>query len=118
MSHHEYGKMHGESEEMGGKGLAGGCLSHHGQGLGHGGMGFPGQVCPGLWAFMTMRKWSRMMPGMEMMGMGQGMMGGMAPWRRFMSSDEKVARLEEYLKQLQMEEKGVQEKIEALKKKE
>jgi len=60
-----------------------------------------------------------MMPGMGMMGMmgmGQGMKGGMAPWRRFISVEEKVAMLEEYLKQLQMEEKGVQEKIDLLKK--
>lgn len=52
-----------------------------------------------------------MMPGM---GMGKSM--GMAPWRRFMSSEEKISRLEEYLKQLQMEEKAVQEKIDHIKK--
>ncbi len=58
--------------------------------------------------------------GMMGFGMGGGMggmgMGGMAPWRRFMSSEERTARLEQYLKQLQAEEKAVQERIDELKK--
>jgi hypothetical protein len=54
-----------------------------------------------------------MMGGRWGMG-GPGMMGGVAPWRHFVSSEEKISKLEEYLKQLQQEEKGVQEKIEHL----
>ena len=63
-----------------------------------------------------MRHMGMMGPGM---GMG-GMMGGMtrmAAWRRFVSREEVTARLEEYLKQLQTEEKAVSERIEELKKK-
>ena len=41
----------------------------------------------------------------------------MAAWRRFVSREEVTARLEEYLKQLQTEEKAVSERIEELKKK-
>lgn len=54
--------------------------------------------------------------GMHMPGMMRGMwmMGGAAPWRRYITAEEKIAMLEEYLKQLQQEEKGVQEKIEWL----
>ncbi len=62
-----------------------------------------------------------MLGGMGMMGrhmgMGGGMgMGGMDPWRRFISNEERVTRLQEYLKQLQSEEKAVQERIDELKK--
>ena len=54
---------------------------------------------------------------MGRMGMMAGFgMAGMAPWRRFVSREEIIARMEEYLKQLQMEEKAVQERIEAIKK--
>ena len=56
-----------------------------------------------------------MMGRMGMMG-GPGM-SGVAPWRRFVSREEVTARLEEYLKQLQTEEKAVSERIEELKKK-
>jgi hypothetical protein len=65
-----------------------------------------------------------MMPGMGMMGgmgmkpMGMGACGhgemgegGMAPWRKFMSSDEKIEKLQKYLDELEKEEKAVQEKI-------
>ena len=54
-----------------------------------------------------------MMPGMCMHGMGMGMGGmmGKHTWRRFMTKEEKIMKMEEYLKQLQMEEKGVMEKI-------
>jgi hypothetical protein len=57
---------------------------------------------------------------MGMMGK-MGMMGGfgipgMAPWRHFVSRDEIITRMEEYLKQLQMEEKAIQERIESLRK--
>ena len=57
-----------------------------------------------------------MMPGMGMgMGMHMGMMSkGM--WRKFMTKEEKMAMMEEYLKQLQMEEKGVMEKLDMMKK--
>lgn len=60
------------------------------------------------------------MPRMEMMGR-MGMMGGfgmagMAPWRHFVSREEIIGKLDEYLKQLQMEEKAVSERIEAIKK--
>ncbi len=60
-----------------------------------------------------------MMGGMGMMrqGMGGMGMGGMAPWRHFVSREERAVRLEQYLKQLQAEEKAVQEHIEELKKK-
>jgi len=85
-------------------------------------MGHSGCGCSGPGAFKGLKKWRRMMHGMGMMpgmmGMGHGMGPGMAPWRRFMSAEEKIAMLENYLKQLQMEEKGVQEKIDLLKKKE
>jgi hypothetical protein len=55
-----------------------------------------------------------MMGRMGMMG-GPGMVG-VAPWRRFISRAEIIARLEEYLKQIQLEEKAVQERTEAIKK--
>jgi hypothetical protein len=67
-----------------------------------------------------------MMRHMGMTGPGMGMRGMMertagmphvAPWRRFVSRAEIAARLEEYLKQLQAEEKAVSERIEVLKKK-
>lgn len=89
-----------------------GCGGHGHGGMGWGGMPHPGCNCP----------WHRM--GMGGMGMGRmGMMdgprmSGMAPWRRFVSREEILACLEEYLKQLQMEEKAVQERIETLKKRE
>jgi hypothetical protein len=54
-----------------------------------------------------------MMGGRWMMG-SPWMKGGIAPWRRYITAEEKIAMLEEYLKQLQEEEKGVQEKIEHL----
>ena len=43
--------------------------------------------------------------------------GGMGFHRRFISQEEIVSRLEEYLKQLQAEAKGVEERIAELKKK-
>ena len=49
------------------------------------------------------------------MGMGAGMSMGFG--RRFISREEIIARLEEYLKQLQSEAKGVEEHISELKKK-
>jgi hypothetical protein len=54
--------------------------------------------------------------GMRWPGMMRGMwmMGGAAPWRRYITAEEKIAMLEDYLKQIQQEEKGVQEKIEWL----
>jgi len=36
-------------------------------------------------------------------------------WRKFMTKDEKITKMEEYLKQLQMEEKGVMEKLAMMK---
>jgi hypothetical protein len=64
-----------------------------------------------------------MMGGSAPMGMmgRMGMMGGfgisgIAPWRRFVSRDEIIARLDEYLKQLQAEETAVKERIDAIKK--
>ena len=119
--YHQGGEMHRKGPEGSGEsgGFHGGPMSHHGPGMGYGGWG-----CQGRGFFKAMKKWKRMMhgmgmmPGMGMMGMGGGMGTGMAPWRRFMSVEEKVAMLEGYLKQLQMEEKGVQEKIDMLKKKE
>jgi hypothetical protein len=52
-----------------------------------------------------------MMPGTCMHGMGMGEYG----WRKFMTKDEKIMKMEEYLKQLQMEEKGVMEKLAMMK---
>ena len=92
----------------------------HGEGH-HGGrhyrefMGMGGSGRMGM-----MRHMGMMGPGM---GMGAGMMERMAgmtrvaPWRHFVSREEIAARLEEYLKQLQAEEKAVSERIEELKKK-
>lgn len=54
-----------------------------------------------------------MMRGQWGMG-GPWMMGGMAPWRHFVSSEERIGKLEKYLEQLRLEEKGVEEKIEHL----
>ena len=59
-----------------------------------------------------------MMPGMAMhkmgmMGMGMGMKG-MGGWRMFYTKEEKMAKLQEYLKDLQMEEKGVQEMLDKM----
>ena len=58
-----------------------------------------------------------MMPSMGMHQMGMGMQGmmGKDSWRKFMGKEEKIAKMEEYLKQLQMEEKGVMEKIAEIK---
>jgi len=53
--------------------------------------------------------------GMMEHRMGMGMGKGMG-FRRFISRDEKIPRLEEYLKQLQAEAKGVEERIAELKK--
>jgi hypothetical protein len=84
---------------------------HHGD-MGHGGMPHPGCNCP--CHRMGMAGHMGMMGRMGMMG-GFGM-AGMAPWRRFVSREEIIARMEEHLKQLQAEEKGIQERIEMLKK--
>ena len=76
---------------------------------------------------MGMAPWMGMMGGMGP-GMGMGwtpgmgivkkpmMQGapGMPPWRHFVSSEEKIKGLEDYLAQLQMEEKGVQEQIDRM----
>ncbi len=71
----------------------------------------------GMMPWMGMMRHMGMMGGMGMMRPGMmGGMGGFAPWRRFTNSEERVARLEAYLKQLQAEEKGVQERIDELKK--
>ena len=90
--------------------------------------------CPACRMMLAMKKMSMMrgmmpgmmsgmgmMPGMMHMGMGMGpgmgmgMGGGMGmekpSWRKFMSSDEKIAKLEAYLKDLQAEQKAVEEKI-------
>ena len=53
------------------------------------------------------------MMGRRMGGFGMGM--GMG-FRRFISRDEIISRLEEYLKNLQAEAKGVEERIAELKK--
>ena len=50
----------------------------------------------------------------HMMGMGMG--AGMGFQRRFVSREEIAARLEEYLKNLQAEAKGVEERLAELKK--
>jgi hypothetical protein len=86
--------------------------------------------CPACRMMLAMKKMSmmrgmmpRMMPGMGMMpgmmhmgmdpsmGMGAGMGMEKPSWRKFMSSDEKIAKLEDYLKDLQAEQKAVEEKI-------
>ena len=63
----------------------------------------------GMMPGMGMHKMG-MMPGMGMMGMGMGMGG----WRMFMTKEEKMMKLQDYLKQLQMEEKGVQEMLDKM----
>ena len=97
--------QHGERSESGGErhhghhGMGGGmhrggyccCQMHHMGGFGHGGMMGRG------------------------MGMGMGM--GMGFGRRFINRDEIIGRLEEYLKELQGEAKGVEERIAELKRK-
>ena len=112
--HHHEGGM-GWGKGMMGKGMMGGRM---------------GMWCPMMLAFMAGRRMSMMRGGMGMPGMmgggmmghmgmmgggmGKGMASGMAPWRHFVSIEEKIAKLEEYKKQLQMEEKGVDEKIDAI----
>ncbi len=110
-----------EEEEMEGEEMGGGWGNHEGWG----GMNKCG--CPMCRWMMMMKKMAMMGGGMMSgmmgmpwmrhmggMGMGTGMgMPGMG-WRKFMSSEEKVARLEDYLKDLQMEEKAVREKIDFL----
>ncbi len=94
-----------------------------------GGMGWEKNCgCPYCTMMSAMKKMG-MMHGMGMMGpmgmkhMGMGGWGmgeemqGAAPWRKFMGSEEKIEKLQGYLKQLQMEEKAVQEKIDFLRKK-
>jgi len=83
---------HGHHGEHGGESCGmhhgGGCCAmHHGKGHHTGGMGMVGRR----------------------MGMGMG-------FRRFISRDEIIPRLEEYLKQLQAEAKGVEERIAELRK--
>ena len=94
---------HGERYERGGErrhghhGMGGGmhrgsyccCQMHHMGGFGHQGV----------------------------MGRGMGMGMGMGFGRRFISRDEIISRLEEYLKQLQAEAKGVEERIAELRRK-
>ena len=58
--------------------------------------------------------WMKHMAGMSM-GMGMGTEG--TGWRKFTSSEEKIAKLEDYLKDLQLEEKAVREKIEYIRSK-
>ena len=111
-----------EEDEMS-KHQSGPWMSHGEHGWG--GMGWHWKkcgcpACRWLRAMRNMSMMSGMMPGMGMGMMGgmgmQGMMG-MAPWRKFVSSDEKIAGLEKYLKDLQMEEKAVQEKIDVIRNK-
>jgi len=95
-----------------------GCGGHHRGGMEHGGMPHPGCNCPchqpGM---MGGNPRMDMMGRMGMMsGFGMAGMAGMAPWRHFVSREEIIARLDEYLKQIQMEEEAVQERIETIKK--
>ena len=72
--------------------------------------------CPMCHMILTMKKIS-MTRGMGPDGCEKpSMRMGSMPWRKFMSSDEKIAKLEAYLKKLQAEEKAVEEKIEYIKK--
>jgi len=108
-----------EEEEMEGEGEGmEGSWMHHKE------CGCP--FCMWMKKMKKMAMMGGMMPGMGMgmgmpwmkhiMGGGMGMGEGMG-WRKFMSSEEKIAKLEEYLKQLQMEEKAVQEKIDHIRSK-
>ncbi|MFH0847206.1 MAG: hypothetical protein V1894_04025 [Chloroflexota bacterium] len=77
---------------------------HHGMGGMHGGYcgcgGHGHMGGPGMWGMM-----------------GHGMGGvGMGFRRRFISKDEIIARLEEYLKELQAEAKAVEERLAEIKK--
>ena len=66
-------------------------------------------ACLGIMAMKKMPMMGGMMSGMGMHHMGMG--AESAPWRKFMSSGEKIEKLEAYLKDLQMEQKAVEEKI-------
>lgn len=111
-------EMAGGGEEMNEQG--GPWMKHGMRNLGKIGRSWKKCGCPMCQWMRTMHRMS-MMGGM-MPGMGMGMMRGMrmqgvlgmAPWRRFVSSDEKIASLEKYLKDLQLEEKAVQEKIDQI----
>ncbi len=88
--HHVGGSHHGHHAMGGGMPHEGcNCSCHQMGGFGHGGM---------------MRR-------------GMGMRMGMSFGRHFISRDEIIGQLEEYLKQLQAETKGVEEHITELKKK-
>ncbi len=99
--HEREGRMHhdddcgcgGHGGESGGMHYSGGCCCG-GHGEGH-------HICGGG------------MMGRRMGGFGMGM--GMG-FRRFISRDEIISRLEEYLKNLQAEAKGVEERLAELKK--
>ncbi len=92
--HHRDCGCGGHGGESGGMHHGGGCCSGHGEGHHIGGRGMMGRRMGGL-------------------GMGMGM-----GFRRFISRDEIISRLEEYLKQLQAEAKGVEERIAGLRKEE
>ena len=102
--HHGHHSMNREWHHHGG---SCGCSGHGHGGMGWGGMPHEGCNCPchrmGMGRF-----------GMGMMGMHGGM--GMGFGRRFISRDEIVSRLEEYLKELQSEAKAVEERIAEIKK--
>lgn len=75
-------------------------------------------TCRSMQAMHHMGMMGGMMPGFGTWGMirdmGMWRKMGIPHWRRFLSSEERIAWLEQYLKDLQMEEKAVQEKIDHL----
>ena len=94
-------------------------------GMHGGGMGWEKKCgCPYCTMMSAMKKMGMMGMGpmaMKHMGMGGWGMGeemaGAAPWRKFMSFEEKIEKLQGYLRQLQLEEKAVQEKIDLIRRK-
>ncbi len=106
------GHGHGGMREEGHHHSDCGCHGRHGEGRMHHGCNC-GCGCGGYGHHMG--GFGRMgMMGPRMMGMGMG--AGMGFGRRFISREEIITRLEEYLKQLQAEAKGVEERIAELKK--
>ena len=111
--HEEHG--HGGREDCGcgryghREGVHGfGHHGHHSEGMGWGGMPHEGCGCP--WHHMGMGGFR-----MGMMGMHGGMGIGFG-FRHFVSRDEVISQLEEYLRQLQSEAKAVEERIAEIKK--
>ncbi len=108
--HEEHGRHERREEDCG-------CGGHHEGGYEH---GFGHRHHHGCCCCCGMRRGYGMgfgigmhREGMPGFGMGMGMGHG---FRRFISRDEVISRLEEYLKELQSEAKAVEERIAEIKK--